>query len=216
MIEEARNSRLERMISEQLADRGITDERILNAFRSNPRHLFVPDSRSHEAYSDRPLPIGEGQTISQPYIVALMTELLNLEASDTVLEIGTGSGFQTAILGSIAEEVFTVERKETLMERAKNIHRKLGFDNIQYKKGDGTKGWEDFAPYDKILATGSVPNIPDSLLNQLGQGGRLVAPAGGRRQQRLTLIIRNNGELTKHKEAYCSFLPLIGEEGWNG
>ena len=215
MIEKGRNSRLERMISEQLADRGITDERILDAFRSNPRHLFIPDSRRGEAYSDRPLPIGKGQTISQPYIVALMTELLNLEKSDRVLEIGTGSGFQTAILGDIAEKVFTVERKESLMERAKEIHGKLGFDNIQYKQGDGTKGWEEFAPYDKILATGSVPDVPDSLLDQLGEGGRLVAPAGERRQQRLTLIIRNNGEFTEHKEAYCSFLPLIGEEGWN-
>jgi protein-L-isoaspartate(D-aspartate) O-methyltransferase len=206
---------LEEMISNQLVDRGINHERILEAFRSNPRHLFVPGRSRKEAYADRPLPIGSGQTISQPYIVALMTDTLNPTSEDSVLEIGTGSGFQTAILASLSEEVYTVERKGALLEEAKEVHEKLGLDNIRYRKGDGTKGWERFSPFDRILGTGSVPEVPSPFIDQLDDGGRMVLPVGGRRQQRLTLLIKGDDEITKEESSYCSFLPLIGENGWD-
>ncbi|MFP4136658.1 MAG: protein-L-isoaspartate(D-aspartate) O-methyltransferase [Candidatus Acetothermia bacterium] len=207
-------ARLEGMISTQLEDRGITDEEILDAFRSNPRHLFVPGRRKDEAYSDRPLPIGEGQTISQPYIVALMTDLLSPDSDDRVLEIGTGSGFQTAILASLAAEVFTVERKESLLEEAKKVHRELGIENVHYKYGDGTTGWKEEAPFDRILGTGSVPEVPESLIDQLGQAGKIVLPVGSRRQQRLVTLTKRGEEVLRREDAYCSFLPLIGKEGW--
>ncbi len=205
---------LEEMISDQLIDRGITDDRIIEAFRSNPRHFFVPGKSREEAYADRPLPIESGQTISQPYIVALMTEALAPSSDDSVLEIGTGSGFQTAILASLAGQVFTVERKEVLLEKAKEVHGKLGLKNIRYRKGDGTKGWEEYSPFDRILGTGSVPEIPGPFIDQLDDGGRMVLPVGGRRQQRLTLLKKTEGEITRQESSYCSFLPLIGENGW--
>lgn len=208
-------SSMKEMISGQLVNRGITDDKILQAFRSNPRHLFVPDKSREEAYADSPLPIGKGQTISQPYIVALMTKTLDPASGDSVLEIGTGSGFQTAILASLSEEVYTVERKGALLEEAKEVHEKLGLDNIRYREGDGTKGWERFSPFDGILGTGSVPEVPGPFIDQLDDGGRMVLPVGGRRQQRLTLLKRTNGEITRQKSTYCSFLPLIGENGWN-
>ncbi len=206
---------LEEMISNQLVDRGINAERILEAFRSNPRHLFVPGRSRKEAYADRPLPIGSGQTISQPYIVALMTDTLNPTSEDSVLEIGTGSGFQTAILAVLAGEVFTIERKGGLLEEAKKVHEKLGLENIHYREGDGTKGWEEFSPFDRILGTGSVPEVPEPFVGQLKDGGRMVLPVGGRRQQRLTLLKKTDGEITRQESTYCSFLPLIGENGWD-
>ncbi len=205
---------LNRMIREQLEDRGIDDPDLLQAFRANPRHLFVPESQKGAAYSDRPLPIGEGQTISQPYIVALMTENLSVRPEDRVLEIGTGSGYQTAILAELAKEVYTIERKRKLKERAKKIHEQLGLSNITYRVGDGTRGWAENAPYERIIGTGSVPEIPDSLSDQLAVNGRLVIPVGGQRQQRLVLLIKKEEEIEKRKKSYCSFLPLIGEEGW--
>jgi len=206
---------LEEMISEQLVDRGITKERILEAFRSNPRHLFVPGRSRQEAYADRPLPIGSGQTISQPYIVALMTDTLDPAPDDSVLEIGTGSGFQTAILAALAGRVFTVERKGGLLEEAKEIHKKLGLNNIRYREGDGTKGWKEFSPFDGILGTGSVPEVPEPFIKQLAEEGRMVLPVGGRRQQRLTLLKKTDGSITRQESSYCSFLPLIGENGWD-
>jgi len=205
---------LNKMIREQLEDRGIDDPDLLQAFRANPRHLFVPESQKGAAYSDRPLPIGEGQTISQPYIVALMTENLSVRPEDRVLEIGTGSGYQTAILAELAKEVYTIERKRELKERAKVIHEQLGLSNITYRVGDGTRGWAENAPYDRIIGTGSVPTIPKSLIDQLAVNGRLVIPVGGQRQQRLVLLIKKEEEIEKRKKSYCSFLPLIGEEGW--
>lgn len=207
--------RLEEMISTQIEDRGITDRRILDAFRSNPRHLFVPGERKAEAYSDRPLPIGKGQTISQPYIVALMTDLLDPGPEDEVLEIGTGSGFQTAILASLAEKVFTVERKRKLLERAKEVHEELGIENVRYREGDGTRGWEEQSPFKRILGTGSVPEVPDLLIDQLDQGGKAVLPVGSRKQQRLNILTKKAEKVTRQEGAYCSFLPLIGEEGWD-
>ena len=215
MDRESYQPELEKMIEKQLKKRGITDERLLEAFRGNPRHLFVPEDQKPNAYSDRPLPIGEGQTISQPYIVALMTDLLSVEAGDRVLEIGTGSGYQTAILAQLGKAIYTVEKKGNLQQRARDIHRKLGLRNISYRTGDGTIGWTDRSPFEKIIGTGSVPAVPESLINQLNDPGRLVIPAGGRRQQRLVLLIKEDGEIIKNKKSYCSFLPLIGEEGWN-
>lgn len=206
---------LEEMISDQLIDRGITDDKIIEAFRSNPRHFFVPRKSREEAYADRPLPIESGQTISQPYIVALMTETLAPSSDDSVLEIGTGSGFQTAILASLAGKVFTVEKKEILLEKAKEVHGKLGLKNIRYREGDGTKGWEEYSPFDRILGTGSVPEIPEPFIDQLDDGGRMVLPVGGRRQQRLTLLKKTEGETTRQESSYCSFLPLIGKNGWD-
>ncbi|MBS3735906.1 protein-L-isoaspartate(D-aspartate) O-methyltransferase [Candidatus Bipolaricaulota bacterium] len=203
------------MIGEQLKERGINDERLLDAFRANPRHLFVPKDQKSRAYSDRPLPIGEGQTISQPYIVALMTDLLRVGPGDRVLEIGTGSGYQSAILATLGETVYTVEKKGKLQEQAKRIHRSLGLENIGYRTGDGTKGWKEQAPFEKIIGTGSVPEVPDSLINQLKVQGRLVIPAGARRQQRIVLVVKEGDRIRKEKKSYCSFLPLVGDEGWD-
>jgi len=204
----------ESMIKDQLIKRGINGKKLLDAFRANPRHLFVPEDQKSQAYTDRPLPIGQGQTISQPYIVALMSDLLSVGPECRVLEIGTGSGYQTAILASLADSVFTIERKEKLQNRAKDIHRKLDLKNIMYKTGDGTTGWKEYSPFDRIIGTGSVPEIPDSLIDQLKDPGRLVIPAGSRRQQRLVLLIKKGGKISKEQKAYCSFLPLIGKEGW--
>lgn len=215
MTPSSHQPRLEEMISSQIEDRGITDRRILDAFRSNPRHLFVPGERKAEAYSDRPLPIGKGQTISQPYIVALMTDLLDPCPEDAVLEIGTGSGFQTAILASLAEEVFTVERKRELLERAKEVHGELGIENVRYREGDGTRGWEEKSPFERILGTGSVPEVPDPLIDQLVHGGKAVLPVGGRKQQRLNILTKKEETVTRREGTYCSFLPLIGENGWD-
>ncbi|MBS3765020.1 protein-L-isoaspartate(D-aspartate) O-methyltransferase [Candidatus Bipolaricaulota bacterium] len=215
MEEGSYSSELDRMVEEQLKKRGINDDRLLDAFRANPRHLFVPEDQKSRAYDDRPLPIGEGQTISQPYIVALMTDLLAVEQDDRVLEIGTGSGYQAAILATLAKTAYTVEKKGKLQERAKRIHRNLGLENIEYRTGDGTKGWKEQAPFEKIIGTGSVPEVPDSLINQLKDQGRLVIPAGARRQQRIVLGIKEGERIRKEKKSYCSFLPLVGDEGWN-
>jgi protein-L-isoaspartate(D-aspartate) O-methyltransferase len=205
---------LEQMIEKQLKKRGVGNEKLLDAFRANPRHLFVPEDQKSQAYADRPLPIGEGQTISQPYIVALMSDLLKVGPDDLVLEIGTGSGFQTAILATLAQTVYTVEKKGGLQSRAREIHKKLGLKNIYYKTGDGTRGWSENAPFDRIIGTGSVPEVPESLIEQLRDPGRLVIPAGARRQQRLVLLTKEEGKIKEDKRSYCSFLPLIGEEGW--
>lgn len=215
MKEGSQPTDLDRMIEEQLKKRGIDDERLLDAFRANPRHLFVPEDQKSRAYADRPLPIGEGQTISQPYIVALMTDLLAVDPDDHVLEIGTGSGYQTAILATLGETVYTIEKKGRLQERAREIHRDLGLENIRYRTGDGTKGWSEHAPFEKIIGTGSVPEVPESLINQLNDPGRLVIPAGARRQQRVVLLVKEGESIRREKNVYCSFLPLIGEEGWD-
>lgn len=215
MREGSQPTELDRMIEEQLKKRGINDERLLDAFRANPRHLFVPEDQKSRAYADRPLPIGEGQTISQPYIVALMTDLLAVDPDDHVLEIGTGSGYQTAILATLGETVYTIEKKGRLQERAREIHRDLGLENIRYRIGDGTRGWSEHAPFEKIIGTGSVPEVPESLINQLNDPGRLVIPAGARRQQRVVLLVKEGESIRREKNVYCSFLPLIGEEGWD-
>lgn len=170
---------------EKIRRHGIKDPRVLEAILKVPRHLFVPKELIHEAYVDAPLPIGEGQTISQPYIVALMTEALELDENSKVLEIGTGSGYQAAILAEIAKEVYTVERIPSLKEKARKVLDALGYENIKFKVGDGTEGWPEYAPYDAIIVTAGAPEIPKPLVEQLKVGGRLVIPVGDELTQRL-------------------------------
>ena len=203
------------MVTEQLIPRDISDKKILEVFRKVPRHEFVPEELRQNAYNDYPLPIGDNQTISQPYMVALMTECLKLKGAERVLEVGTGSGYQAAILAEIAEEVYSVERFEDLVGKASKILSSLGYDNIHIKVGDGTLGWSDFAPYDGIVVTAGAPSIPDSLVKQLKDGGRLVIPVDrGGFGQVLTLVERI-GQTTRTSEiCACTFVPLIGKEGW--
>lgn len=205
-----RRDRLEMV--EDLARRGIKDRRVLAALKTIPRHLFIDERLWDVAYGDHPLPIDEGQTISQPYIVALMTQALKLETTDKVLEIGTGSGYQTAILAELAGEVFTVELSLKLSERARKLL--VNYKNIHFKVGDGTVGWKEPSPYNKIIATGSTPKVPPSLIAQLKDSGRMVIPVGGRRMQDLLLIKKKKREIEEENLCPCSFLPLIGEEGW--
>lgn len=212
MEKENYSKQKERMVREQLIRRGIKDERVLDAFRKVPRHLFVDPADRPLAYGDHPLPIGLEQTISQPYIVALMTEALQLKGNEKVLEIGTGSGYQAAILAELVEHVYTVERLPYLGERARKRLEQLGYTNISFKIGDGTKGWPEKAPFDGILVTAASEKIPPSLLEQLKPGGRLVIPLGNTWLQDLTLVINENGHFKKESLGGCRFVPLIGDE----
>ena len=205
-----------RMVEGQIARRGITSPRILKAFLDTPRHLFIPKNQHLYAYEDGPLPIGKGQTISQPYIVAYMTEHLNLGGEERVLEIGTGSGYQAAILGKLAAEVHTVERHPSLAERATRLLADLGYENIQVHLGDGTKGLLDYAPYDAIMVTAAAPDVPGPLLDQLADGGRLIMPVGGRAGQVLHFYQRRGEEIIKDNLTPVAFVPLIGDHGWPG
>jgi len=211
---DSRREERDRMVATQLASRGIASPAVLNAMASVPRHRFVPVDCEHLAYEDRPLPIGLGQTISQPYMVACMTELLALAPADRVLEIGTGSGYQTAVLAELCAEVVTVERHPELQERAKVQLGRLGYDNIHYVTGDGTLGWPREAPYDAVLVTAGSPRIPSALLEQLGDGGRLVCPVGERTRQRLELVTRQGNTLIPEVYTECIFVPLMGQDGW--
>lgn len=203
------------MVTEQLIPRNISDKAVLRAFRKVPRHEFVPEDIRQGSYSDYPLPIGEGQTISQPYMVALMTESLKLKGTEKVLEIGTGSGYQAAILAEIAGEVYSVERFEDLSAKASGILNSLGYRNIHTKVGDGTLGWSEFAPYDGIVVTAGAPKIPESLVKQLKDGGRLVIPVdGGGFGQMLTLVERIGHATRTNEISACAFVPLVGKEGW--
>lgn len=204
----------EQMIKEQLLPRGIKDNLVLRAFREVPRELFIHDKFYNSAYSDHPLPIGEGQTISQPYIVALMTEKLSLDNNDRVLEIGTGSGYQAAILAKICKEVYSVERFPRLAENAKNILDNLGLDNIKIKVADGTLGWNDYAPYDGILVTASAPEVPNPLIKQLKEGGRLLIPVGGMGTQTLLRLRKIKDQIETEEICGCMFVPLFGKFGW--
>lgn len=204
----------QQMVEEQLVRRYIRDERVLEAMRTIPRHRFIPEDQQHLAYIDAPLPIGNGQTISQPYIVALMTELLNLEAGDSVLEIGTGSGYQAAILSQIARQVYSVERIPELAERARLALRDTGIDNVQVITGDGTQGLAEHSPYDGIIVTAAAPELPKPLEGQLAEDGRLVLPVGGRVGQVLEVWHRRGEELICEKMAPVAFVPLIGKHGW--
>jgi protein-L-isoaspartate(D-aspartate) O-methyltransferase len=203
-----------RALVEELQALGISDPKVLAAMARVPRHLFVPPELRPYAYDDRPLPIGHGQTISQPYIVALSTQALALTPQDRVLEIGTGSGYQTAVLAELAGEVFTVERLPELSREAQRRLTALGYRNVKFKVGDGTKGWPEEAPFSAILVTAAAPQVPPSLVDQLAEGGRLVIPLGGRTSQDLWLLIKRKGRLEREYLCPCTFVPLIGEEGW--
>jgi len=203
-----------RMVADQIRRRGVTDPRVLNTLRRVPRHEFIRGPERHKAYEDHPVPIGESQTISQPYMVAAMTELLELEGDERVLEIGTGSGYQTAVLCELAAEVFTIERLPTLSARARTTLTFLGYDKVHYRVCDGTKGWPEEAPFDAILVTAAAPAPPPSLLDQLGDPGILVMPTGPQGIQDLISIHRRDGRDERRNHFRCSFVPLIGLEGF--
>jgi protein-L-isoaspartate(D-aspartate) O-methyltransferase len=203
----------ERLIKE-LRRKGIRDERVLEAFRSVPRHLFVDGAMYAQAYDDNALPIGKGQTISQPYIVGLMTQLLELKDDEKILEIGTGSGFQAAILAQFSRRVYTIERHHELGEFARKRLREMGYDNIVFKVSDGTKGWPQYAPFDKILVTAGAPVVPQTLGSQLANGGIMVIPVGGRTIQQLYVYKKAGGTLTESVACDVVFVPLVGADGW--
>ncbi len=205
----------ERMVREQLIARGIRDPRVLEAMRRVPRHEFVPPHLRDRAYEDGPLPIGGGQTISQPYVVAYMTQALALRPQDVVLEVGTGSGYQTAVLCELARHVHSLERRSELSERARAVLTRLGYENVQLHVGDGTKGLPEFAPYDAILVTAAAPAIPAPLREQLAEGGRLVLPIGGRRQQVLQRVQRRGERWSVEDLIAVVFVPLYGEHGFS-
>ncbi len=202
------------MVDTQLIPRGIKDKKVLSAMRKVPRHLFVDEYMQHKAYDDMALPIGEDQTISQPYMVAVMTELLELNGDEKVLEIGTGSGYQTAILAEISKEVFSIERKPLLAKNAIEKLRALGYDNVQIKVGDGTLGWPEHAPFERAIVTAGTPNIPAPIIEQVAEGGIVVVPVGDRFSQRLIVARKNKGILSEEFHTPCMFVPLIGEYGW--
>ena len=202
------------MVAAQLIPRGISDPKILEAFRKVPRHLFVPESVRFSAYDDCALPIGEGQTISQPYMVAVMTEKLKLEGHETVLEIGTGSGYQAAVLAELCKKVYTIERVETLSKRAAETLEEAGYHNIEFIVGDGTEGHAEASPYDGIIVTAGCPAIPQPLLDQLKGGGRLVIPVGDRYQQVLTTVTKRGSKPQIEESILCVFVPLVGKFGW--
>jgi len=196
------------MVREQIQARGIHDPRVLQAMREVKRHLFVPAESAEDAYEDYPLPIGEGQTISQPYIVALMTELLELKAEDRVLEIGTGSGYQGAILSRLAREVYSIEIVPSLGETARKRLDLLGYDNVQVKVGDGYQGWPEKAPFDAIIVTAAPPEIPQALVEQLAEGGRMVVPVGTNYQE-LMRLDKKDGRVTKRVITAVRFVPMV-------
>ena len=206
--------RREEMVRSQIEARGIKSPKVLAAFRRVPRHLFVSEALRDQAYGDYPLPIGEQQTISQPYIVAEMTQALDLSEDDRVLEIGTGSGYQAAILAQIVYRVYTIERKRSLFLQARNLLDKLHYHNIVMKYADGTKGWKDESPFDGIIVTAGAPQIPDVLIDQLGDGGRLVVPVGNQHTQELIKIVRDDQSIRQTNLGGCRFVKLVGEHGW--
>lgn len=203
------------MVREQLVKRGIADKRMLDAFLAVPRHQFVPEDKRRIAYDDSPVAIGEGQTISQPYMVALMTQALGIEAGQRALEIGVGSGYQAAILAQMGAKVFAVERVPALMEQALVVLKGLGYE-VTVSLGDGTMGWTEFAPYDRIIVSAAAPSIPAHLVEQLACPGRLVLPLGGPLQQSLTVIEKDAaGLVTQESLCSCIFVPLIGRFGYS-
>lgn len=208
-----RTERLQ-MVERQLARRGLQDERVLAAMTAVPRHCFVPPEYHDLAYHDGPLPIGSGQTISQPYIVAYMTQLLHLTGGETVLEIGTGSGYQAAVLSHLAEQVYSIERFENLAQIASQRFTELEIHNVQVVVGDGTQGLPEHAPYQGILVTAAAPSVPRPLLNQLAEGGRIVLPVGKQYGQYLEVWTRKGQEFLQDVLAPVAFVPLIGKDGW--
>jgi protein-L-isoaspartate(D-aspartate) O-methyltransferase len=204
-----------RMVNEQMIRRGITNETVLKAMRVIPRHLFIDQAFLPRAYSDHPLPIGYDQTISQPYIVALMTSELELNGDERVLEIGTGSGYQSAILAVIGCTVFTIERIPELSKKAGEIIKKLGFKKVFFKTGDGSLGWKEKSPFDRIIVTAGAPAVPEVLLDQLAFKGKIVIPVGDKINQQLLIITKNEKTIEKRFVAGCNFVPLVGKLGWS-
>jgi len=204
------------MVDVQLAGRDIVDRRVLEAFRQVPRHMFVREALQQQAYGDSPLPTARGQTISQPYMVALMTQYLGLAGSGKVLEIGTGSGYQAAILAELAGQVYTVESDKELADQARKALEESGYANIRVKVGDGTLGWAELGPYNGIMVTAGAPRVPPPLKKQLADDGRLVIPIGDRYSQVLTIVQRKGRQFTEASGCRCVFVPLIGEYGWPG
>ena len=202
------------MVEKQIIARGINDARVLAALRKVPRHLFVSEALMDQAYSDYPLPIGEQQTISQPFIVAEMTQALQLDAGDRVLEIGTGSGYQAAILAQVAYKVYTIERIHNLYTKARKLFDQLGYHNIVMRYSDGTTGWRDESPFDAIIVTAGAPEVPQALVSQLAVGGRMVIPVGDQYAQDLIKLVRNPHGISKTNLGGCRFVKLVGEQGW--
>jgi protein-L-isoaspartate(D-aspartate) O-methyltransferase len=202
------------MVKTQLIPRGIRDKRVLDAMKKVPRHLFLDKSMQHRAYDDMALAIGEGQTISQPYMVAVMTELLELKGDERVLEIGTGSGYQAAILAELAKEIYTVERVPVLSEQADVRFHALGYKNIHVKVGDGTSGWPEEGPFHRIIVTAGTPKLPDPLMEQLSDEGIIIAPVGDRFSQQIIKVVKSKGKISESFHTPCVFVPLIGAHGW--
>jgi len=206
-----------KMVDTQIRARGIRDPRVLKALEKVPRHLFVNEALRDQAYNDNPLPIDGGQTISQPYIVALMTEALELKGSEKVLEIGTGSGYQAAVLAELVDHVFSIDRIASLAGNARRLLESLNYYNIAIRVGDGTLGWKDEAPFDAVMVTAGAPDIPKTLVEQIAVGGRLVVPVGGRHSQvlmKLTRLSESVNDVKKEDLGGCRFVDLIGEYGW--
>jgi protein-L-isoaspartate(D-aspartate) O-methyltransferase len=205
----------QQMVQRFVLDSGIKDQKVIYAMERVQRHLFVEPALSHQAYEGRSLPIGFGQTISHPTTVALMTQILALKGSERVLEVGTGSGYQAAVLAEIGIKVFTIERIPKLARRAQNQFDQLGYYNIAVKIGDGSLGWNEHAPYDRIIVTAGAPDVPDTLTNQLAEEGYLVIPVGEKEYQKLKLIKRENGELKMCEKVWRTFVPLVGQKGFH-
>ncbi|MBD3335953.1 MAG: protein-L-isoaspartate(D-aspartate) O-methyltransferase [Candidatus Eisenbacteria bacterium] len=203
------------MVADQIASRGITRPALLDAMRRLPRHAFMPAEIAEAAYEDHALPIGCTQTISQPYMVAIMTDVLAPEPGWKVLEVGTGSGYQAGILALMGAEVWTVERLATLAVRAQALLTRLGVTNVRHRVGDGTLGWPEEAPFDGIIVTAGAPRVPESLKQQLAGGGRLVIPTGSHGMQELLAVERRGDAFEERRHGACAFVPLVGEEGWN-
>jgi protein-L-isoaspartate(D-aspartate) O-methyltransferase len=202
------------MVDQQLRPRGIRDPRLIEAFLRVPRHEFVPPEYALDAYEDHPLPIAQGQTISQPYIVAAMLEPLALQPTDVVFEVGTGSGYQTALLCELGQRVYSIERHDKLARTASDVLRRLGYTNVEIGVGDGSLGWPEHAPFDVIVVSAAAPRMPDALVQQLAEGGRLIAPVGSAHAQELMFVRRVGNEVLKQYMHGCRFVPLVGTQGF--
>jgi len=204
----------EKMVQEQLIARGIKDEKVLQAMRKIPRHLFVEEAFAMRAYGDHPLPIGEKQTISQPFIVGYMIEALAMNKNSRILEIGTGSGYQTAVLAELCQKVYSIERIKGLAQKAQRLLEQLGYHNSQIRVDDGSRGWPEKAPFHGIIVSASSPQVPPSLCEQLEEDGRMIIPVGTEKSQVLKFIHKKNGQIFEDDKLRCTFVKLIGEHGW--